>query len=308
MVTVTCYLSIVISITLLCVKTIEAFDVFCGNLTVFEQRRFGSNSIALSSQETTDLKQCLELCCSILNCRGVTFIGIISPRPGEPNCLLVGCRTNNCEVNIPSKNEDGVVSLLLSRTTPLSKNVQERPQYAVILIESTTHTISSELTDEYLNTSSQIIVTTSVDAKNITQRPSERVLTGSLAPVWAVGLAIVIAVVCVGLNLGLLSAYICYRRQKARKQSANISTVKALGDSGVGKTSFLHRYTDNTFTGQFISTVGIDFKEKKVEPFPTRIDIPSPFLIACLLVSVNMCIDKHAGGMKFVITEIFGHL
>lgn len=37
-----------------------------------------------------------------------------------------------------------------------------------------------------------------------------------------------------------------------------------LGDSGVGKTSFLFQYTDGVFTGNFISTVGIDFREKKV--------------------------------------------
>lgn len=38
----------------------------------------------------------------------------------------------------------------------------------------------------------------------------------------------------------------------------------ALGDSGVGKTSFLFQYTDNTFNTKFISTVGIDFREKRV--------------------------------------------
>lgn len=37
----------------------------------------------------------------------------------------------------------------------------------------------------------------------------------------------------------------------------------ALGDSGVGKTSFLYQYTDNQFNSKFISTVGIDFREKR---------------------------------------------
>jgi len=38
----------------------------------------------------------------------------------------------------------------------------------------------------------------------------------------------------------------------------------ALGDSGVGKTTFLYRYTDAKFIDEFISTVGIDFREKRV--------------------------------------------
>lgn len=38
----------------------------------------------------------------------------------------------------------------------------------------------------------------------------------------------------------------------------------ALGDSGVGKTTFLYRYTDNKFNPKFITTVGIDFREKRV--------------------------------------------
>ncbi|XP_012283391.1 ras-related protein Rab-27A [Orussus abietinus] len=38
----------------------------------------------------------------------------------------------------------------------------------------------------------------------------------------------------------------------------------ALGDSGVGKSSFLYQYTDGTFNSRFVSTVGIDFREKRV--------------------------------------------
>ncbi|XP_048249848.1 ras-related protein Rab-27A-like [Haliotis rufescens] len=38
----------------------------------------------------------------------------------------------------------------------------------------------------------------------------------------------------------------------------------ALGDSGVGKTSYLYQYTDSMFNSKFISTVGIDFREKRV--------------------------------------------
>ncbi|XP_045583679.1 ras-related protein Rab-27A isoform X1 [Procambarus clarkii] len=38
----------------------------------------------------------------------------------------------------------------------------------------------------------------------------------------------------------------------------------ALGDSGVGKTSFLYQYTEGFFQQQFISTVGIDFREKRL--------------------------------------------
>uniref|UniRef100_A0A8D0G408 small monomeric GTPase n=1 Tax=Sphenodon punctatus TaxID=8508 RepID=A0A8D0G408_SPHPU len=35
-----------------------------------------------------------------------------------------------------------------------------------------------------------------------------------------------------------------------------------IGNSRVGKTSFLFCYVDNSFTSAFISTVGIDFKVK----------------------------------------------
>lgn len=38
----------------------------------------------------------------------------------------------------------------------------------------------------------------------------------------------------------------------------------ALGNSSVGKTSFLYQYTDGVFQSKFASTVGIDFREKRM--------------------------------------------
>jgi small GTP-binding protein len=35
-----------------------------------------------------------------------------------------------------------------------------------------------------------------------------------------------------------------------------------LGDAGVGKSSLINQYVRQTFTNNYISTVGIDFQEK----------------------------------------------
>ncbi|KAL7980289.1 hypothetical protein Chor_014618 [Crotalus horridus] len=46
----------------------------------------------------------------------------------------------------------------------------------------------------------------------------------------------------------------------------------ALGDSGVGKTSFLYQYTDGKFNSKFITTIGIDFQEKRLVYRPNSPD------------------------------------
>ncbi|NXB26349.1 RB27B protein, partial [Rhagologus leucostigma] len=49
----------------------------------------------------------------------------------------------------------------------------------------------------------------------------------------------------------------------------------ALGDSGVGKTTFLYRYTESKFNPKFSTTVGIDFREKRLSPPPPAPGIPA---------------------------------
>ncbi|ELP88485.1 hypothetical protein EIN_344150 [Entamoeba invadens IP1] len=51
-----------------------------------------------------------------------------------------------------------------------------------------------------------------------------------------------------------------------------------IGDTAVGKTSILLRYTDGTYTDEFITTVGVDFKVKKMEQNGKKLKIQ----IVCL--------------------------
>ena len=37
-----------------------------------------------------------------------------------------------------------------------------------------------------------------------------------------------------------------------------------IGDSAVGKTAMLLRYTDNVFGEDYLATIGVDFKVKKI--------------------------------------------
>ncbi|RWS13437.1 ras-related protein Rab-3-like protein, partial [Dinothrombium tinctorium] len=59
------------------------------------------------------------------------------------------------------------------------------------------------------------------------------------------------------------------QEQKWQKDAADqnfdyMFKILIIGNSSVGKTSFLFRYADDSFTSAFVSTVGIDFKVKTV--------------------------------------------
>lgn len=51
----------------------------------------------------------------------------------------------------------------------------------------------------------------------------------------------------------------------AKKTYDLLFKLLLIGDSGVGKTSILFRFSDDAFTPTFISTIGIDFKIKTIE-------------------------------------------
>ena len=60
-----------------------------------------------------------------------------------------------------------------------------------------------------------------------------------------------------------------------------------IGNSSVGKTSFLFRYADDSFTSAFVSTVGIDFKVKTVFRQDKRVKLQ-------IWVSMLFCVSCRA--------------
>ncbi len=52
-----------------------------------------------------------------------------------------------------------------------------------------------------------------------------------------------------------------------------LSKILLIGDSGVGKSSIMLRYTDDEYSNSFISTVGIDFRIKYVDVNNQRIKL-----------------------------------
>jgi small GTP-binding protein len=50
----------------------------------------------------------------------------------------------------------------------------------------------------------------------------------------------------------------------ANQRNVNLKYL-VVGDSGVGKTSILVRYCEDSFQTDYLSTIGVDFKIKRLE-------------------------------------------
>lgn len=70
--------------------------------------------------------------------------------------------------------------------------------------------------------------------------------------------------------------------------------ILIIGNSSVGKTSFLFRYADDSFTPAFVSTVGIDFKVKTIYRNDKRIKLQIWVGPAGELLSLSLSLPRKA--------------
>jgi len=62
-----------------------------------------------------------------------------------------------------------------------------------------------------------------------------------------------------------LSRFLQITRTMAAKDYDHLFKLLIIGDSGVGKSSLLVRFADNHFSGNYITTIGVDFKIRTIE-------------------------------------------
>lgn len=72
-----------------------------------------------------------------------------------------------------------------------------------------------------------------------------------------------------------------------------------IGNSSVGKTSFLFRYCDDSFTSAFVSTVGIDFKVKTVFRGDKRVKLQIWVRCGCDLLVGSWHLQDTAGQERY---------
>ncbi|KAJ0065727.1 hypothetical protein NL108_017385 [Boleophthalmus pectinirostris] len=83
---------------------------------------------------------------------------------------------------------------------------------------------------------------------------------------------LIVSSLCVSLQMA--SANSTYGQKEASDQNFDyMFKILIIGNSSVGKTSFLFRYADDSFTPAFVSTVGIDFKVKTIYRNDKRIKL-----------------------------------
>lgn len=93
----------------------------------------------------------------------------------------------------------------------------------------------------------------------------------------------------------MASANATYGQKESSDQNFDyMFKILIIGNSSVGKTSFLFRYADDSFTPAFVSTVGIDFKVKTIYRNDKRIKLQiwvRKWTHACRLVEVTSGTD-----------------
>ena len=70
----------------------------------------------------------------------------------------------------------------------------------------------------------------------------------------------------------------------AKQAYDHLFKILLIGDSGVGKTCILCRFSDDSFNSSFISTIGIDFKMKTIELNGKKIKLQIWLLQVCLVL------------------------